>query len=84
MMESASRLSLLVVAILALATAATAQLSSTFYDTSRAPRLWPHNQEHGDGRGKQRGAHGGVPAQAALPRLLRRCKSRDSRSRMDL
>ena len=34
MMESASRLSLLVVAILALATAATAQLSSTFYDTS--------------------------------------------------
>jgi len=34
MMESASRLSLLVVAILGLATAATAQLSSTFYDTS--------------------------------------------------
>ncbi|KAG0546311.1 hypothetical protein BDA96_02G436700 [Sorghum bicolor] len=34
MMESSSRLSLLVVAILALATAATAQLSSTFYDTS--------------------------------------------------
>ncbi|CAD6216692.1 unnamed protein product [Miscanthus lutarioriparius] len=33
-MESASRLSLLVVAILGLATAATAQLSSTFYDTS--------------------------------------------------